>query len=436
MTGGGPFDLVVVGADCPGLAAAACAAAAGARVMVVKTGHEISGDRAAPGAPNFVWRRLDLHRSGLKESAVSARISLFDGGRRISNFESARKNEQALSADYPEASALWAEFADAASSRRAGWSDGSEYPSTVFDRFAELQGLGPRPGASAVDMLDDFFVDDDLKTHLAHLSLAPFGRAGDEAGSAEALSLLVDDGAWPVRADPAGPTLEQVLKDACNAHGVEMPDVKMRGVAIEGGKISIVELVNGDRFKAKAVIASSVRLARSAGFDPQTVFSPLERATGARALLRIKLNEKATIEGGLKDAIYYASASCDELRQAREAVLEGRIPESPPVTFELRGDEILAEAPYCPQSLIDEEGERPWTQQDQKAYGNLLATRVMKFIDQPASAIRMIDVEIDGKARVDDEPGALKKTPLQAPAPSVDEIGAAALMALKVIGHE
>ncbi|MEQ8937031.1 MAG: hypothetical protein RIE56_14670, partial [Amphiplicatus sp.] len=258
------FDLVIIGADAPGLAAAACAARAHAditlRVAVVRTGEEASLGAATPGVPDFVWRRLDLHLSNLKAKPVEAMVSIFDETHTLATYQNQRRTARALEAAGADENRLWTDYADA---RTRVWAEAE----TLLRGAAKGKGgllaeLGGANGArlarrltqSCADILDDHFDSEELKTHLASAALMPLGLAGDEPGSGLALAAASDPAAWRVTAGTKGPSLMKALEDACIAASVTIFDGAVRDIEILDDKNRAVILEGGETLKAPLVM--------------------------------------------------------------------------------------------------------------------------------------------------------------------------------------
>ncbi len=436
------LDLIVIGADYAGLAAAACAAEAGAHVALVRTGAEPPIGLASPPVPNFVWRRLRLHESGYQAEKPSARISLFPDGQRFRMNENEWDCFEALGDKGSNAATIWPEFASA-SGRLADDGVGRARPLSSPDDAA----LGPTTLSSANETLDDYFQDEQLKTHLATAVLLQLGLAGDEPGSAAALAQYAVGG-WPRRARENGPSLFEALTAACSRFGVEFVDGKVLQVlngpggaldpvlskGVRGGRrgkaklrMPTVTFEAGDELRASFVMSGSAAMAHAAGLVAMAGFSPLVRPGGARAFVRIVLNEKVSEEMAEENGAYFIVDSRDELAAARDDMLEGRTPETPPIAFELEGDTVFACAPYCPARIAGEEGFRDWTGQDRQALGRAVLERICQRLGVNPNA-KSVDVQIEdafsrqGMDRL-----------VAAPSPSPDELRSAAVMALEAI---
>jgi len=435
------YDLIVIGAEPAGLAAAACAGRAHAHVALIHTGDQPPRSASAPGVPDFVWRKLNLQDAGLEADPVPARISLFEGGRTLKTFKSAKKTRDALEAASIPDHRLWADFNDELSrarkegeglTRRAAVRANGRGAPALLGALAGKDGAGAaeRLTEGALALLDDYFSDDALKVHLASVALTPFGLGGDEAGSALALAGVGAPSAWRVRVSRNGPKFERVLEDAALAAGVEIIDARIRAVGAADEKTCEVTLHDGDVLRARHLMAASTEAAARAGLDIAPAFSPLTRRDGAVANVRLRFARPIEAPEGEKDAIFYLADSISSFAEARDAALEGRLIERPPISFEFNKDDILVHAPYCPSFLKTEDEVREWTEQDRQAFGQQIIARLAPFLNGAArSAVRRIDVRVTPAApRQGEGAGVI------APPPGHDPIGAAAKLALDLIG--
>ena len=439
------FDLVIIGADAPGLAAAACAARAHAdialRVAVVRTGEEAPAGPATPGVPDFVWRRLDLHQSNLKAKPVEAMVSIFDETHTLATYQNPRRTARALEAAGADDNRLWTDYADA---RTRAWAEAEALlRGAAKGKSALLSELGGANGArlarrltqSCADILDDHFDNEELKTHLASAALMPLGLAGDEPGSGLALASAGDPAAWRVTTGPKGPSLMKALEDACAAASVTIFDGAVRDIEILDEKNRAVILEGGETLKTPLVMTGSAanRTASRLGAAPS--LSPLARRDGASAEVRVKLAKTATPPGEEEDAIFFAAGSREALKVARDAALEGHLPDEPPIYFRFVKDEIVVTAPYCPAVLYTEDERRDWSEQDRQALGRRIVERLGAVLNGAVKNVRRVDVKIAARESAAAAVGA-GPVRLLAPPASHDEIGAAARLAMELVRGE
>ncbi|MEL7486821.1 MAG: FAD-binding protein, partial [Pseudomonadota bacterium] len=359
------FDLVVFGAEPAGLAAAACAARAGAKCAVIKTGYEMGYAGAAPSVPNFVWRQLELHETGLSVAPVDALVSLFEDGRSIATFEDDRRTQDALLASHPSDGALWLDYQAELARRRAATCDqNGQFIASLS--APETLSLDSATTDSVSDILADYFESDDLKTHLSTVAGLAFSLGGEEPGSGAALASVADADAWRVR---DGEILAMTLERVCERAGVERFASAVASIEQHDPRTLDIDFELGDDIRTRALMASSARVARAAGLRVKGGAS-LDDVEAAEALISVKLAEapkppKTDAEG--EAFIYYIGETEDALRDARAAVLEGRTPDEPPMSFEFSDHEIIVRTRYCPRVLHTEEGPREWTGQDRQA---------------------------------------------------------------------
>jgi len=436
------FDLVIVGAEPAGFAAAACAARAGATVALVRGGERKTRAGSTPGVPDFVWRKLNLQDAGLDAQPVSARVSLFEDGKSVSTYMSRRKTEEALKkadgADYH----LWADFSDHLSRL---WTEGEEIARASAagpgrSRTPLLSSLNKGDGAAAArrltastaGLLEDYFSEDHLRTHLASVALSPLGLGGDEPGSALALASLSEPAAWRVRTGGKGRSLLEVLEESARSAGVEIIQSRLREIVPER-KLRLISFENGEVVRTRRIMASSTEAAARAGLDIAPSFSPLARRDGAVADVRLKFQKAPPpLEAG-KNAVYYVTDSVDAIADARDAVLEGRLIERMPISFEFNKDEILVHAPYCPSYLKTENEVREWSEQDRQALGMQIVQRLEPYLNGATKQIKRIDIRVTQAAPA---PGDAPEKSVAAPPPGHDPIGAAAKLALELVSAE
>ncbi|MEM9170909.1 MAG: hypothetical protein AAGC56_14810 [Pseudomonadota bacterium] len=429
------YDLVVFGAEPAGVAAAACAARAGAKVAYIETGHEPPVDGSASSVPNFVWRRLDLHEAGLNLETVSAHVSLLPEGRAVATFESDLTTQDALAKVDKADAGLWRDFRSELEHRYAAVEDVGADPLHMAD--------GPRPHLmtdnqstdTLVDLLEDYFDADDVRAHLAAVAALAFNLGGEEPGSALALAASAAQGAWRVR---DGAALYKALVGVAERVGAERLDEPVVGVEQTPGRGYRILFTGDEAASTRALMASSTRLARAAGFNVDGAPSPLDVGDAAEARIRLKLEETPAppTDAGGDAPVYYVAASPDEIRAARDAVLEGRTPDRPPLMFEIGDKEVRVRAPYCPRLLSSEEGPREWTGQDRQVLGAQVLERLGEHLNGALKSVRATDVEVFGAADLEKEAALGGDAPtVAAPPPALDEIGVAAALALRLVGE-
>lgn len=436
------FDLVVIGADAPGLAAAACAARAhpevALKVALIRTGDEPPPGPVSPGVPDFVWRKLDLHLSSLKAKPIDAMVSLFDEGRTLSTGRNTRRTGRALEASGADPARLWADYIEAQASVLEE-ADGLQHAAAkgaapILAALAAPKGvrLAERLTRTCGDMLDDHFASEELKLHLASAALMPLGLGGDEPGSALALAAFGDQAAWRVSTGDREAGLLKALEEVCATAGVVIFESAVRDIQVSDEKVRLVMLDNGEALKAPAVMAARASSEAAARLGAAPAFSPLARREGACAEVRVKFARPPAPPNGAGDALFFAAGSRETLKAARDAALEGRIPDEPPIYFRIVKDEIVVTAPYCPAALYADDERRDWSEQDRQALGRRIVERLGAVINGDMKNVRRIDVKVSQREA---GAGAVGAGParLVVPPAGHDEIGAAARLAMELV---
>ena len=435
MTNRRQFDLVVFGAEPSGLAAAACAAKAGARCAIIKTGFELPTDRSVSTIPNFVWRQLDIHETEFSVVPVSAHVSIFQDGRSISTFDNSQKTQETLIEDGVQGATLWRDFQaelQRLHDRKTSTSKAID-PNGQFKDFS----LDCSPTESMADMLNDYFGAGDLKTHLASITAMNFGIGGEEPGSCEALASTSDKSSWRIR---NGEELVGALERICERLGIEQFASQIRRIQCQDSRNILIDFELGDGIRTKSIMACTPRIARAARLKVKGGASSIANGENAEAVISVKLSQKPAPPKGVQntdDAIFFIAESPGELRAAQDAVLEGRTPDNPPLMFEFVDREIRVRAPYCPRVLQSEEGPREWTGQDRQALGKQVVRRLGEYLNGALQDIQRTDVKIFGATDLEPEHELNSDAPeILAPAPDMNEIGAAAKLALRLIDSE
>ncbi|MBI1365792.1 MAG: hypothetical protein GC153_07505 [Alphaproteobacteria bacterium] len=437
-----PYELAVIGADAAGLAAAACAARAGARVALVGAPAPARPKGAtSPSVPDFVWRRLDLQDSGLQLQPVEAYVSLFEDGKSLATYASSSKTRAALEREGVGDFRLWTDFQLALT---ALWKEGGEmarrasingaranaHPLLTALSAPSGERLAQKLAATTAGLLDDFFTSEELKVHLANIALSPFGLGGDETGSALAVASLSDAAGWRSRARRRAPSLEIALEDVAKAAGVEFFSQKILDIRADE-KLAKLSLDSGEALKARRVMASSEAAAAAAGLKIAHGLAPLARREGAQADIRLKFSKAPPPPAAGKHAVFFLADSIASISEARDAVLEGRLPERPPISFEFVKDEIIVRAPYCPAVLRTEGESREWTEQDRQALGRQIVARLAPYLNGAVRNIRRIEVSVSPAGAPKGDAGAVA-----APPPGHDVVGAAARLALDLVSGD
>ncbi len=404
-------EFLVIGADAAGYAAAACVARSGVRTAIAATGFEAPSIGTAIEPPNAVWRMLDLHQYDLSPMVSGGAVSSFANGG-IASFPDAEKTASRLAAIDDNLLRLWPQFVIDAGS---------------FSRNAK-SGLDGSRLLSANALLDDYFENEDLKSHLAAAYVAPFGLVGDEVGSSEALAGLFD----APRRRMSGASLVEALKASALAAGVEFIAGRFERLLISESKRFRILFDDGREIRARDVMASSATLAEAAGLRLADV-SPLLRRTGVEAIVSIRYEKKVRAAADAPGACFLGATSRKDLEAARAAMLDGRIDDAPVLGFEIDGKSVVARLPFCPARLRENDEDRDWTGQDRQILGRNTAAAIAKFLAPGANPVREIDVILGPDVSAGLRRRRFDLQPVPAPAPSIDPVGAAVALAMGVV---
>lgn len=418
MTARANVELLVIGADAAGLAAAACAARSGATAALAATGGEAPAAGSIDEPPNFVWRQLDLHTHDLRLEPAGAMTSVSAEGALMTHADPMRTGD-VLKARDPQLEHVWPAFAIEMKRRAGREADGDNR-------------MAPDDYLPANALLDDFFADERLKTHLVSAYAAPFGLAGDEAGSAGALTFA---GASPRRRLSARALVEALTK-AAQLAGVEMLGGRLQAVQRGEGKHWRAVMDNGREVRARRVMSSSALIGEAAGLHIASAGSPLVRRVGAEATIRIRYDKRPAAEALREPGLYFTAKSRAEIIAARDAMIDGRIENDPFLAFEIDGKEIVARAPFCPTRLREGDEEREWTGQDRQILGRRAASLIDRLTGGGLGAVREIEVAIGADASSGLRRRSFDIPAIPAPAPSLDPVGAAAALALEIVGDD
>lgn len=422
------YDLLVAGADAAGFAAAAAAARLGASAVVVPTGAEPRAAGLKPSPPNFVWRLLDLHRFDLKAADAGRSVTHLPEGEEVETLADPGKTARLLARRDPLLEYGWPEFIEAMARARGAIAPQAD----DRGRRAPLAGLAltDAPAHAAIDILDDRFSDEGLKTHLLMTALAPLGLAGDEPGSALA---LFDIGAAdpPQRID--ADALQEALSCAAKDAGVAVETGKLTRLAREGEKLWSAKFEDASEVRAARAIASTALGAEAAGILVEAGGSPLRRQAGAEAAIRFRYGRKPRLKSGDSSGLHHIAADKRALARARDAMLEGRIDDAMPLTFEIRGREIIARTSFAPAAIRENGGMRDWTGQDLQILGRMAAAAIARRLDPACGAPQSIDASLGPDVAAGLRKRDFTRGALLAPAPSADAVGAAAALAMSLV---
>jgi phytoene dehydrogenase-like protein len=398
------YDLLVVGDDAPGLCAAAAAAKTGAAVLLAPAGAvRVPRSPSICDIPNFVWRRLELQDYGLALEPISARITLLEDGVAATTLRGAAETADALAGDDDDAAALWPALVE--DMRALGEDAASLHTeranalSAVADARS-LSALG-RAAGSTSELLDDYLNGGPLSAHVSAHALSLSGQGGEEAGSAMALPEFFDEHSWRVRSAPGSRSLNGALRRVCEVQGVETAPTPVRDASADGARFNSLNFGDETKRKARRILFATPDAAETAGYKTPGVYN------GGRAVLRLVLRREVEPPAGDGNAIFQIVDKSSDLESARNAALDGRLSDRPPVAFEFtdKGD-IIAHTSYIPKRLRDDEGWRNWTGQDRQALTKIMIDQLASRIDGLRDRIRKKELVVIAGTKDDARPFA------------------------------
>ncbi|MEM8935271.1 MAG: hypothetical protein AAGC77_02555 [Pseudomonadota bacterium] len=404
------FDLIVIGDDEAALCAAACAGQAGARAAIIRTQDKGAPQLGNPSpscarVPNFVWRRLNLNAYGLHLDPVSARITLFADGGAISTGVEPRATAFTLADEAPSDSALWSSFVDdlrvlseadlLTGAATSAVLNGADLPARLYEDPRALGAVRTLSGSCAA-ILDDYFEHDPLKLHVAAHALGASGLGGEEPGSALTLTELFEEDAWRVRAPASGPSVKNALIASCRAEGVSIIDDDLMSISKRRSKYHLVETSADEAIKSRFVMFATPEAAAQQGVIDAS--SPLSAPGAAVAVLRLKMRKPIKAPNGDDRAVFQIVGDAAELQSARDAVVDGRLPDQLPLAFEFcdNGD-IIARTSYCPARFRMDGEWRAWTGQDRQAASARMTERLSKRLRNLSENVAASEIEIFGE---------------------------------------
>ncbi|MEL6359964.1 MAG: hypothetical protein AAFR21_02675 [Pseudomonadota bacterium] len=427
-------DLIVLGQDAEGAAAAANVARCGLSVCLLPTGAEIASS-TYPDLPNRLWRDLDLVGGAHSSVAYGACASSADGDQWVRTHLDQDDMRSTLEAEISVSPDIWTAF-------QSDIADLFERVEALSIAATNLHGgdgalhLGIDPMASANSVLDGYFAHEEFKAHLLCRSVLAFGLSGDEPGSARALAAL-DPRAWPHRHGEGALSLHDGLLEACDLSGVTRINVRVTEIAEQRNGTKTVSLENGDEVQARSIIVSSLSHVHPDAAYFAVSDSPLRRFGGAQARVALAFGSSESFPETLEDQVNYIVGTREDFRVSREAMREGRINDAMPLKVERDGNRLIVTAPYCP-AMLEEEGEmREWSGQDRQAFGRQVFDRLRRVFSLEVMPTK-IDVALSlvpqGSGQAQDE-GALTKGAalVSAPLPSVVPVSTCADFALRLV---
>ena len=415
------FDVLIIGDDEASFCAAACAAKGGARIALARprtaekdTIEKPLNDGAATAAvPNFIWRRLDLHEFGVSLEPVSARVTLLEDGQTVATYASERETAEKLLADGIDDGELWSDFvkdtaalktngalhghiSGAAPGKKqmngggaAGW-----ITELLNDPSATRQAM--QLTATCRSLLEDYFVDERLRNHVAAHALSATGLGGEEPGSAFALSEYVEDDAWRMRNAADAKSLRNALLAACDKLGVVSFFGAPKPADEENQKYQEV-FIGDEAIRARYVFFASPSAAVAAGAARIGGGAALRGPQSASAVMRITMNKAMNVGKHDSDALFQIIDDADDLQTARDDAAIGRLPDKLPVEFEFapNGD-LIARTAYCPAAFYEDGEWRSWSSQDLQAVETRMRARLVNRLPDLAESIANTRIEING----------------------------------------
>ncbi|MEO1135193.1 MAG: hypothetical protein AAFW68_01120 [Pseudomonadota bacterium] len=404
----GQFDFLIIGGDEASLAAAAAAVKAGARVALSRpVERKKRSPAASPTIPNFVWRRLELQDYDLTVEPVSARITLFADAPPMTTLRGVRETADTLAADGINDHLLWRDFAaDMTGLADDGFiteavakgkkANGKSLAAMLGDPVA-LDKAARFHGSSRA-MLEDYFEEGRLKTHVAAHALSVSGLGDTETGSASALAELLDPDAWRYRTPKDGPSLRAVLECVCQDAGVDFAPPKVISAVVQNAKVAVVEFSGEEKIKASHILFATPDAALAAGAAKghgDGARGGLGNAGRAQFRVRFRLAEGAEPPAGDRKAIFQIIDHAADLQDARDAAIQGRLFDRLPVEFEFAPNgELLARSTYLPAAFHEDGEWRGWTGQDRQAVSSIIKERLSSRMPGFASLIRRMETEV------------------------------------------
>jgi len=383
------FDVVVVGAEPSGYAAAAVCAKAGLKAVVVPSGAEDVAPAYAsrPRVSASVWRRFELHREGVVEAAAPARVSLGPDGRRVATFESAARTREAIEQVAERDARALDDFERALDRVRAA---GARVRANGADPRFRMDALAETAPAAAAwlvrpyrDLVEAHFETPEIRGHYAAGAMSACVAGPAEFGAAPDFAAGLDAALWPVRDAGADAGLAGVLRAVAERSGGESAASVLAETVLEKSRVRL-RIEDGDVIRAPHLVVASDRAALAAGLQPAAGARAPRRAT--EAYVRLKLSEPidppwSDAAGGSADgSVFVICDSLSEIQRAFDEAVAGSWSDRPPLILELSPDrrEVFVRAPFAPRSFRDETGRRPWSEQDRQAF----ATRVVRRLSE------------------------------------------------------
>jgi phytoene dehydrogenase-like protein len=402
----GQYDFLVIGDDEASLCAAAAAARAGASTAHLRINQrkKQSGAATTPAIPNFVWRRLELQDYDLTLEPASARVTLFKDGDPVITYAKPRETSAALEETGIDDHFVWSDFIEetnglaangylASTLFNAGKDSGKGIAKMLTDPVA-LERTARLFGPSA-DLLNDYFTDERLKAHVSAHALGLAGASDREAGSAAALSEFFDEDSWRARTPKDATNLMTVLEIACQDAGVKSYAGKITEIANDGAKQIGVSIGAEDKIRTSYIFFATPEAAAAAGALQGDGRPGLNNTAHASITVRFKLSNRIEPPAGDDKAIFQIIDDLEDVRDARDAAVRGKLHERAPVEFEYTPNgEIVARTAYFPAAFFEDGAWRGWTGQDRQAAAAIIKNRIASRLPDFASQIRRAETEV------------------------------------------
>jgi hypothetical protein len=182
-------------------------------------------------------------------------------------------------------------------------------------------------------------------------------------------------------------------------------------------------------------MASSAVIGEAAGLRIGCGGSPLLRRNGVEAVIHIRYDKRPKSPAGAS-GVFFTAKDRQSLIAARNAMIDGRIDENLPLSFEIDGKDIVARAPFCPARLRENGEDRDWSGQDRQVLGRLATELIKRRLGGAVVNIREIDVTVGPDVAAGLKRRNFDAPQIPAPPPSPDAIGAAALLALELVNRD
>ncbi|MEO1311035.1 MAG: hypothetical protein AAFV51_08700 [Pseudomonadota bacterium] len=404
MAGDKPYQLAVLGAEPSGFAAAAVAALGGLRTVLIPAGweHAAPAYAARPGAPADVWRRLALHRSGARETPVSACVSLRAEGRASFTYKSEAETRDALAERSEADAAALAEFEIVLERARAHAQslagallkrNGSAHAADPYADEASARALRHLTQPYRA-VLADYFADPEVRAHVASRSLNADAISPYAYGSFGAFADALDPEKWPVR-DGSGANVAAALRECAVDAGVDIGEFAV--TSIEEEKVGFaVSCGDGGTLRARKLLAASQRSARAAGVAAAGALRRGRAADATEVFVKLGLSQQLqppSLEAE-NDTLFTIADSLGEIQRAFDQARDGAWPDKPPVVFELSDDrrEIFARAPVAPGRFFVDGEARGWSEQDRQAFATRIVRRLSERLDGVDRTLRRTEV--------------------------------------------